>query len=75
MDFNEYQTSIEDLHLEDYPDEVIEEFYDSINSVQFIKNLISSKRQRMQDLPRDEQGRAIIDLSNPPIFEDVDYFR
>lgn len=29
----------------------------------------------MQDLPRDEQGRAIIDLSNPPIFEDVDYFR
>lgn len=29
----------------------------------------------MQDLPRDDQGRAIIDLSNPPIFEDVDYFR
>lgn len=33
MDFNEYQTNIEDLHLEDYPDEVVEEFYDSINSV------------------------------------------
>lgn len=75
MDFNEYQTSIEDLHLEDYPDEVVEEFYDSINGVQFIKNLISSKRPRMQDLPRDQQDRAIIDLSNPPIFEDVDYFR
>lgn len=29
----------------------------------------------MAELPRDKQGRAIIDLANPPIFEDIDYFR
>lgn len=75
MEFNKYQTSIEDLHLEDYPQEVVEEFYDALNSVQYIKNLVSSKRPLMSELPRDKQGRAIIDLANPPIFEDVDYFR
>lgn len=75
MAFNKYQTSIEDLHLEDYPQEVVEEFYDALNSVQYIKNLVSDKRPLMSELPRDEQGRAIIDLANPPIFEDVDYFR
>ena len=75
MEFNKYQTSIEDLHLEDYPQEVVEEFYDSLNSLQYIKNLVSSKRPLMSELPRDKQGKAIIDLANPPIFEDVDYFR
>lgn len=75
MAFNKYQTSIEDLHLEDYPQEVVEEFYDALNSVQYIKNLVSDKRPLMSELPRDEQGRAIIDLANPPIFENVDYFR
>lgn len=75
MAFNKYQTSIEDLHLEDYPQEVVEEFYDALNSVQYIKNLVSEKRPLMSELPRDEQGRAIIDLANPPIFENVDYFR
>lgn len=75
MAFNKYQTSIEDLHLEDYPQEVVEEFYDALNSVQYIKNLVSEKRPLMSELPRDDNGRAIIDLANPPIFEDVDYFR
>lgn len=75
MEFNKYQTSIEDLHLEDYPQEVVEEFYDALNSVQYIKNLVSIKRPLMSELPRDEKGRAIVDLANPPIFENVDYFR
>lgn len=26
-------------------------------------------------MPRDEEGRAIVDITNPPIFEDADYFR
>ena len=75
LKFNEYQSSIEDLHLSDYPEEIQEQFYDFITNVPFIRNLISVDRPRAKDLPRDEKGRAIIDICNPPILEDMDYFR
>ena len=46
LKFNEYQTSIEDLHLTDYPEEIQEQFYDFITNVPFIRNLISVDRPR-----------------------------
>lgn len=75
MVWNKYQSTPEELNLESYPEEVQQDFWDFINSVPYIKNLISADRPLCKDLPRDEQGRAIIDISNPPIIEDVDYFR
>ena len=75
MAWNKYQSTPEELNLESYPEEVQQDFWDFINSVPFIKNLISEDRPLCKDLPRDEQGRAIIDISNPPIIEDIDYFR
>ena len=75
MVWNKYQSTPEELNLESYPEEVQQDFWDFINSVPFIKNLISVDRPLCKDLPRDEQGRAIIDISNPPIIEDIDYFR
>jgi hypothetical protein len=26
-------------------------------------------------LPRDEDGKIVVDLTNPPIIEDIDFFR
>lgn len=75
MKLNEYQTPIEDLNLHLCPDEVQEQFMEYLTSVPFIRNLTSPDRPRCKDLPRDEQGRAIIDITNPPILEDMDYFR
>lgn len=72
---NEYQTPITDTLLDQYPEEVKEQFMEYISTVPFIQNLISSSRPKIQDLPRDEQGRAIVDITNPPIFEDANYFR
>lgn len=72
---NEYQTPIEDLNLHLCPEEVQEQFMEYLTSVPFIRNLTSPDRPRCKDLPRDEQGRAIIDITNPPILEDMDYFR
>lgn len=37
MKFNKCQTPLEELHLNDYPKEVTEQFYDFINNVPFIK--------------------------------------
>lgn len=72
---NEYQTPITEELLNSYPEEIKEQFLDIISTVPFIQNLISPNRPRIEDLPRDEDGKAIIDITNPPIFKDADYFR
>ncbi len=72
---NEFQTPITKELLEQYPKEVQEQFWEFVLSVPFIKNLISAKRQRAKDRPRDDKGRIIVDLANPHILEDMDYFR
>lgn len=72
---NEYQTPITKGLLSQYPDEVREQFMEFISTVPFIQNLISPSRPRIEELPRDEQGKAIVDITNPPTFENADYFR
>ena len=72
---NEFQTPITRELLESLPDEVAEQLLDYISTVPFIQNLISPNRKRAKDLPRDSQGRIIVDISNPHILEDMDYFR
>ena len=72
---NKYQTPITEELLSQYPDEVREQFMEFISTVPFIQNLISPSRPKIEELPRDSKGRAIVDITNPPIFEDADYFR
>lgn len=72
---NEYQTPLTDELLGSLPEEVKEELLETINSVPLIKRLISPSREYAKDRPRDEQGRIIVDLSNPHILENMDYFR
>ena len=72
---NEFQTSITKELLDEYPDEVVEWFLDYVGTVQYIKNLISPNRRRAKDMPHDEQGKVIVDLANPHILENMDYFR
>lgn len=73
--FNKCQTPLEDLHLEKYPAEVQEQFWDFLNNVPFIRWMVSPDRPLISELPRDDEGRAIIDITHPPILEDSDYFR
>lgn len=72
---NEYQTPIEDLMLESLPEEIQEQFWDFFYNVPFIQNLVSPKRCRAIDLPKDDSGRIIVDITKPHILEDMDYFR
>lgn len=73
--FNKCQTPVEELHLEKYPQEVQEQFWDFLNNVPFIKWMVSPNRPLVSELARDKEGRAIIDISHPPILENSDYFR
>ena len=72
---NKYQTPITEELLSSYPDEVREQFMDIISTVPFIQNLISPLRPTIETLPRDSQGRAMVDITNPPTFENADWFR
>lgn len=73
--YNEFQTPLTDALLESLPEEVKDELLDIINNVQFIQNLISPNRERAKDRPRDSSGKIIVDLCNPHILENMDYFR
>ena len=57
------------------PQEVQDQLFDIINNVEFVKRLISPTREYAKDRPRDDRGRIIVDLANPHILEDMDYFR
>ena len=72
---NEYQTPLTDELLGSLPEEVREELLETMNSVPLIKRLISPARKYAKDRPRDEQGKIIVDLANPHILENMDYFR
>ena len=72
---NEYQTPITQSLLDKYPKEIQDKFIEYINNVEFINRLISPNRKKAKDLPRDDSGRIIVDVCNPHILEDMDYFR
>lgn len=71
---NEFQSKIDEKFLEGMSDTAIEQLYKFIGNVPYIQNLISPNRQRAKDRPRDDEGRIIVDLSNPHILENMSYF-
>lgn len=75
MKFNKYQTPLTDELLESLPQEVRDQLLDIINNVEFVRRLVSPDRQYAKDRPRDNKGRIIVDLTNPHIVENIDYFR
>lgn len=72
---NRYQTPVTQELLDSLPSEVAEQLMDCLTNIQFIKNLIAPDRPYYKDLPRDSRGAAIVDITNPPILENGDYFR
>ena len=83
--FNKCQTPLEDLFVIDgkgnkimfdkLSTEVQEQFWDFINNVPFIRRMVSPDRPLVSQLPRDDKGRALIDITNPPILENSEFFR
>lgn len=72
---NKYQTELTEELVNSLPQEVQDQLFDIINNVEFVKRLISPTREYAKDRPRDSRGRIIVDLANPHILEDMDYFR
>ena len=75
MEFNKYQSSLEDLNIYNEPQEIQDQFFEALSSIPYIRDLTSPNRLRAKDLPRDSEGKIIIDITKPHILEDTDYFR
>jgi len=72
--YNKYQTQLTEDVLNGLNEEVKEELYKYINGIPLIQSLISKDRKRARDLPR-RGDRIIVDIANPHIIEDMEYFR
>lgn len=86
---NSYQTPLTDELRDSIPKEVWDDILEYISQVKFIKNLIAPEEERgfiidkpvMTYINDDEEeveyedGRRVIDLTNPHILEDMDFFR
>ena len=66
---------LESLNYDSLPDETKDKFMECITCIPFISYMISPDRKRAKDLPRDKEGRIIVDICHPHILEDMDYFR
>lgn len=82
---NSYQTPIQNfkelVDKKELPKEVYDDLLEYVSSVKFIKNLISNEKVRGFAKDRDKEtefyndGRISVDISNPHILEDMDFFR
>lgn len=75
LELNHLQSSSEELNLANYPQEVQDNFFEALNTIPFVQSLIAADRPRAKDLPRDAEGKIIIDITKPHILENMDYFR
>lgn len=75
LKMNKYQTELTEELMNTLPQEVQEQLLETLTTVEFVKRLTSPNRPYARDLPRDEKGRIIVDITNPHIIEDADYFR
>jgi len=86
---NKYQTPLSDELRDSVPKEVWDEVLEYISTVKFIQNLIAPEEERgfIKDRPvmtyidetgntvEYDDGRKLIDITNPHILEDMDFFR
>ena len=75
IETNKYQTQLTDELLGSLKDEVRTDLLDILNNIEFVNRLISKDRKYAKNLNRDSKGKVIVDLANPHILENMDYFR
>jgi hypothetical protein len=78
---NHYQTPITEELKQSLPKEVYDNLLEYISTVKFIQNLIAPEEVRgfAKDRPKETEqyndGRIIVDLTNPHILENMEFFR
>lgn len=73
--FNKYQTPLNELTMAGLSREARQELYENLQGIELVRRMISPERKRAKDLPKDDLGRIKVEVTNPHILEDMDYFR
>jgi hypothetical protein len=61
--------------LDDAKESITGEILELIEQIELIRHMLSKDRKKAKDLPRDKSNRIIVNLAEPHILEDMDYFR
>src|SRR5690606_20755389 len=75
IEVNDVQTPIEEKELLKMNPEIRAELYDILDKIELVGNMISPNRRRVHQMPLDEEGKIIVDLEDPHILHDMDFFR
>jgi len=73
--FNNIQTQLPDEFLDSLKPAIKADLIEFIDSIPFITNMTKSDRRLAKDMPLDDEGKIIVDITNPHILENMDYFR
>jgi intein/homing endonuclease len=71
---NEYNTPLDVEFYSDINSDVAEEINSAIDEIVFISRLVSKDMPTIADLPKDELGRIVVDVTNPHRLENMSYF-
>lgn len=74
IETNEFQTPITQELKDSMDPEVYGNLIEFIHSVKFVERLTAHDRKRVKDLKKDKKGRRIINIEDPHILEDMEYF-
>ena len=72
--FNSIQSPLTNLFLE-LPLEVREDVLSALEDIEFVKRLTSKDRPTIDKVEKYDDGRIKVDITNPHILSDMDYFR
>jgi hypothetical protein len=75
LTFNNIQTQLTDKDFSKLDREIQIELMDVLNQIELVGNMTSPTRRKAYQMPKDNKGRVLVDLENPHILEDMDYFR
>ena len=81
MELNNYQTPIDDKLKASIHKEIYDNILEYVSSVKFVQRLIAPEsirgfaKDREKEIEFYNDGRIKVDLSNPHILEDMDFFR
>jgi hypothetical protein len=72
---NKYQTQLTEDLIKELPKSVYAELVEIFDGIIFLQRMAAPDRRKVTEMPKDEEGKVIVDFENPHILEDMDYFR
>ncbi len=73
LDNLRFDVSVRINSLQD--EELRADIIQAIDEIPFIYNMLAKDRPYAKDLPKDADGKIEVDITNPHILEDMDFFR